>query len=73
MKDENIKTGKAMLEAEAKRKGYNLNDLLTESSFNKLSNKLVFSSVNEMMASVYFRLFISVYPCVYRGKRKPHR
>ena len=52
MKEENAKTGKAMLEAEAKRKGYNLSDLLTESSFKKLSNKLVFSSVNEMMASV---------------------
>lgn len=52
MKEENIKTGKAMLEAEAKRKGYSLGDLLTEESFKKLSNKLVFSSVNEMMASV---------------------
>ncbi len=52
MKEENIKTGKAMLEAEAKRKGYNLGDILTEESFKKLSNKLIFSSVNEMMASV---------------------
>lgn len=52
MKEENAKTGRAMLEAEAKRKGYNLNDLLTESAFKKLSNKLVFSSINEMMASV---------------------
>ena len=52
MKEENVKTGRAMLEAEAKRKGYNLNDILTESSFKKLSNKLVFSSINEMMASV---------------------
>ena len=52
MKEENIRTGKAMLEAEAKRKGYNLGDILTEESFRKLSNKLVFSSVNEMMASV---------------------
>lgn len=52
MKEENVKQGKAMLEAEAKRKGYNLNDILTESSFKKLSNKLVFSSVDEMMASV---------------------
>ncbi len=52
MKEENIKTGKAMLEAEARRKGYSLGDLLTESSFKKLSNKLVFSSVNEMYASV---------------------
>jgi len=52
MNEENIKTGKVMLEAEAKRKGYNLGDILTEESFKKLSNKLVFSSVNEMMASV---------------------
>ncbi|MCH5148245.1 MAG: bifunctional (p)ppGpp synthetase/guanosine-3',5'-bis(diphosphate) 3'-pyrophosphohydrolase [Clostridiales bacterium] len=52
MKEENVKTGKAMLEAEAKRKGYNLNELLTENSFQKLSNKLVFSSIEEMMASV---------------------
>lgn len=52
MKEENVKTGKAMLEAEAKRKGYKLDDLLTESSFQKLSNKLIFSSINEMMASV---------------------
>ncbi len=52
MKEENAKTGKAMLEAEAKRRGYNLADILTEESFKKLSNKLVFSSVNEMMASV---------------------
>ena len=52
MKEENVKTGKAMLEAEAKRKGYNLNDILTESSFKKLSSKLVFSSIEEMMASV---------------------
>jgi len=52
MKEDNIKTGRAMLEAEAKRRGYALNDILTESSFKKLSNKLVFSSVNEMLASV---------------------
>jgi len=52
MKEDNIKAGKTMLEAEAKRKGYNLNDILTESSFGKLSNKLVYSSVNEMFASV---------------------
>ena len=52
MKEENAKTGRAMLEAEAKKRGYNLGDLLTEESFNKLSHKLVFSSVNEMMASI---------------------
>ena len=52
MKEENVRTGRNMLEAEAKRRGYSLADLLTESSFNKLSNKLVFRSVDEMMASV---------------------
>ena len=52
MKDENVRTGKSMLEAEAKRRGYSLGDILTESSFNKLSNKMVFASVDEMMASV---------------------
>lgn len=52
MKETNAKTGKTMLEAEAKRRGYSLADLLTEESFKKLSNKLIFSSVNEMMASV---------------------
>ncbi len=52
MKEGNSKTGRAMLEAEAKRRGYNLAELLTEESFKRLSNKLVFSSVDEMMASV---------------------
>ena len=52
MKEENVRTGKSMLEAEAKRRGYALGDILTESSFNKLSTKMVFSSVDEMMASV---------------------
>jgi GTP pyrophosphokinase len=41
-----------MLEAEAKRRGYKLDDLLTEESFKNLSNKLVFDSVDEMMASI---------------------
>lgn len=41
-----------MLEAEAKRRGYSLADLLTDESFERLSEKLVFSSVDEMMASV---------------------
>lgn len=52
MKDENVKTGRSMLEAEAKRRGYTLADLLTDESFAKLSEKLVFASVDEMMASV---------------------
>ncbi len=52
MKEDNAKTGRTMLEAEAKRRGYALSDLLTDESFKKLSNKLVFASVDEMMASV---------------------
>ncbi len=52
MKEENAVKGKTMLEVEAKRRGYSLADILTEESFKKLSNKLVFASVNEMFASV---------------------
>ncbi len=52
MKEENVRMGKSMLEAEARRRGYALNDILTEESFKKLSNKLVFASMDEMMASV---------------------
>jgi GTP pyrophosphokinase len=52
MKEDNVKVGRSMLEAEAKRRGYKLDDLLTEESFKNLSNKLVFDSVDEMMASI---------------------
>lgn len=52
MKEENVRTGRAMLEAEAKRRGYALADILTDESFEKLSEKMVFASVDEMMASV---------------------
>ncbi len=52
MKDDNIKTGKSMVEAEAKRRGFNLSDLLTEEAFLVLSNKLSFNSQDEMFASV---------------------
>ncbi len=52
MKDENGKTGKSMLEAEAKRRGYNLSELLTEESFLQLSAKLSFNSQEEMFASI---------------------
>ena len=65
MKEGNAKQGRAMLEAEAKRRGYNLADLLTEESFEKLSNKLVFSSVNEMMASVGYGA-VSVNQVIYK-------
>lgn len=52
MKEENVKLGRSMLEAECKHRGYNLNDLLTEESFAKLSEKFSFFSQDEMFASV---------------------
>ena len=52
MKEENVKTGKTMLETEAKHRGYSLSDLLTEESFLVLSNKMSFASEDEMFASV---------------------
>lgn len=65
MKEENAKTGRAMLEAEAKRRGYKLDDLLTEESFKKLSNKLVFADEEEMMASVGYGA-VSVNQIIYK-------
>jgi GTP pyrophosphokinase len=65
MKEENVKIGRSMLEAEAKRRGYNLNDLLTDESFEKLSTKLVFASVDEMMASVGYGA-VSVNQVIYK-------
>ena len=52
MKDENIKLGRSMLEAEAKHRGYNISDILTEESFAKISEKFSFFSQDEMFASV---------------------
>ena len=52
MKDDNVKVGKSMLEAEAKKRGYNLSELLTEESFLVLASRMSFSNQEEMMASV---------------------
>lgn len=52
MKEENIKIGKSMLEAEAKHRGYSLSDILTDESFAKISEKFSFFSQDEMFASV---------------------
>ncbi|MCD8039914.1 MAG: bifunctional (p)ppGpp synthetase/guanosine-3',5'-bis(diphosphate) 3'-pyrophosphohydrolase [Clostridia bacterium] len=65
MKEENARTGKSMLDAEAKRKGYNLNDILTDESFEKLSKKLVFASQEEMFASVGYGA-VSVNQVIYK-------
>ncbi|MCD8286328.1 MAG: bifunctional (p)ppGpp synthetase/guanosine-3',5'-bis(diphosphate) 3'-pyrophosphohydrolase [Clostridia bacterium] len=54
MKEENAKQGRDMLEEEAKKRGFALSDILTDESFQKLSNKLVFTSQNEMFSSVGF-------------------
>ena len=52
MKEENGKTGKAMLEAEAKRRGYSLSDILTDEAFLQLSAKFSFNGQEEMFASI---------------------
>ena len=52
MKEENGKMGKIMLDAEAKRRGYNLSELLTEEAFAHVSSKLSFNNQEEMFASI---------------------
>ncbi|MBQ3597146.1 MAG: bifunctional (p)ppGpp synthetase/guanosine-3',5'-bis(diphosphate) 3'-pyrophosphohydrolase [Clostridia bacterium] len=52
MKEENGKTGKVMLEEEAKKRGYKLSELLTEESFLILSTKMSFNGQDEMFSSV---------------------
>ncbi len=51
-KEENIRTGKSMLEDMAKRKGYALSDILTPESFKKVSEKLAFDTQEEMFAAI---------------------
>ncbi len=52
MKEENVKRGKAMLEKEAKRRGFNLNELLTNEGREHIFNRLSFQNDDEMYASV---------------------
>ena len=52
MKEENGKTGKEMLEEEAKKRGFKLSEILTEESFLRLSSKMSFASQDEMFASI---------------------
>ena len=49
---ENEKKGKSMLELEAKNKGYNFGELLNPVSFEVISQKLSFSTVEEMYTAV---------------------
>ncbi|MBP5686767.1 MAG: bifunctional (p)ppGpp synthetase/guanosine-3',5'-bis(diphosphate) 3'-pyrophosphohydrolase, partial [Clostridia bacterium] len=52
MKEENVKTGRVMLEAEAKHRGAVLSEILTEESFLVLADRMSFSNQEEMFASV---------------------
>ena len=52
MKEDNVKTGRSMIELDAKKRGYSLSELLTEESFLFLSSKMSFASEDEMFASV---------------------
>ncbi len=51
-KEENIRTGRSLLEEAAKRKGYALGEILTAESFKKISEKLNLDSQEEMFAAV---------------------
>ncbi|MBO7149836.1 MAG: bifunctional (p)ppGpp synthetase/guanosine-3',5'-bis(diphosphate) 3'-pyrophosphohydrolase [Clostridia bacterium] len=52
MQEENGKMGKIMLDAEIKKRGYSMADLLTEESFAHVSSKLSFNSQDEMFSSI---------------------
>ena len=52
MKEENGKMGKVMLDAEAKRRGYSLSDLLSDEAFENISSKMAFNSQDEMFSSI---------------------
>ena len=54
MREENIKLGKSMLEKESKARGYDLKDILTEESFDKLALKMSFASQEEMFSAIGF-------------------
>lgn len=54
MKEENIKRGKDMLEREAKRRGYNLSELLSTAGLNYTMNRYTLSSIDDLYASVGF-------------------
>ena len=54
MKEENIKRGNDMLEREAKRRGYNLSELLSTAGLNYIMNRYTLSSIDDLYASVGF-------------------
>ena len=52
MQVDNEKLGKSMLESEAKNRGYKFDELLTPVSFERISQRLSFSTEEEMYAAV---------------------
>ncbi len=52
MREDNIKLGRTMLEEAAKRKGYQLSEILTPESFKKVSEKFSFDTQDEMFSAV---------------------
>lgn len=52
MKEENIKRGKDMLEHEAKRRGYNLSELMSDQWLSYVMNRYSISSLDDLYASV---------------------
>lgn len=52
MADDMIKLGKSMLEAEAKSRGLNLSDILTNKTFEIIEDRFSFSDFNEMYTAV---------------------
>lgn len=52
MREDNIRIGKQLLEDEASHRGYRLSEILTDASFQIVSEKFSFNSTDEMYASV---------------------
>ncbi len=52
MAEDMEKLGKQMLESEAKNRGYGLNEILTKTTFERLSSKLSFTTEEEMFAAI---------------------
>ena len=52
MKEENIKIGKVMFEAEAKRRGYSVAELVTDEAFEHVAARMSFNGQDEMFASI---------------------
>jgi GTP pyrophosphokinase len=52
MKEENVKMGKVMFEAEAKRRGFSTSQLLNDDAFAHVAAKFSFTGQDEMFASI---------------------